>query len=228
MFENMWATVLMRDDLDHSVQQWRAHRLRPNAQPSDANEEQAETHEEADGVAEAVAVTEAPEPNPDGFLHTCIRLPRGHNVALAHVAIVLLDRTLSQFDAHYDEVFLASEQRANMDPQRHGSIASPTPGLDGSRADPQKHVATARSTACLDGLQAQRATEAEETSTRPRRRRGAFHLDPKVLEAKVSNRYEVFQLPDTIKALFDKPQKEKSLGQLGSHGKYISWTHQMV
>ena len=39
MFENIWATVLLREDLDHSVQQWRACRLRPNAQPSTASEQ---------------------------------------------------------------------------------------------------------------------------------------------------------------------------------------------
>ena len=80
MFENMWAIVLLRDDFDHSVQQWRAHRLRSIAQRSVANEQQDETHEEADGVAEAVDATEAPEPNLDGFLHMCIRLPRGFDV----------------------------------------------------------------------------------------------------------------------------------------------------
>ena len=74
---------------------------------------------------------------------------------------------------------------------------------------PHVRAATASSTACPDGLAAQQAFEAEEKATRPRRRRGAFHVDPKVLEAKVSKRYELFQLPDTIKALFDKPQKEK-------------------
>ena len=177
--------------------------------PSVANEEQDETNEEADGMADAVEATEAAEPNPDGFLHTCIRLPRGHDVALAHAEIVLLDRTLSLFDAHYDEVLLASEQRANRDPQRHDVIASPTTGLDGSQADPLNHVATASPTACLDGLQVQQILEAEETSTRPRRRRGAFHLDPKVLEAKVSKRYEVFQLPDAIKVFPTSPRKKR-------------------
>ena len=163
--------------------------MRPNAQPSAANEEQDGPNDEDDGTAEDVELTEASEPNPDGFLHNCIRLPRGHDVALAHAEIVLLDRTLSQFDAHYDEVFLASAQEASTPPHRHVATASPT--------------------ACLDGLQAQQAVEAEERATLPRRRRGAFHVDPKVLEAKVSKRYELFQLPDTIKALFDKPQKER-------------------
>ena len=169
-------------------------------------------------MAEAVDVTEAPEPNPDGCLQTCIRLPRGHAVALAHAEIVLLDRTLSQFDAHDDGVFLASELRANMVPKHYVSTSSSTACLVGSQADPQKHVATTSPTACLDGLQVQQAPEAEETSTCRRCRRGAFHLDPKVLEAEVSNRYELFQLPDTIKALFDKPHKEKHWSSFGSHG----------
>ena len=75
--------------------------------------------------------------------------------------------------------------------------------------------------ACPDGVPAQQALEAEEKATRPRCRRGAFHVDPKVLEAKVSKRYELFQLPDTIKALFDKPQKEKVWHSLAGMAKYI-------
>ena len=39
-----------------------------------------------------------------------MRLPKGHLVALAHAEEVLLDRTLAQFDAHYDERFLLDEQ----------------------------------------------------------------------------------------------------------------------
>ena len=168
MFDNMWATVLMREDLDHSVQQWRVHRLRSDAQRSPAREEPDVSSEEDDAMAENVGPAEASEPNPDGFMHNCTRLPRGHDVALAHAEIVLLDRTLSQFDAHYDEVCLASEQERSTDPQRHAATASPK--------------------ACPDGLQTQRALGAEEMLTRPRRRRGAFRVDPKVLEAKVSKK----------------------------------------
>ena len=38
------------------------------------------------------------------------RLPKGHLVALAHAEEVLLDRTLAQLDAHYDECFMRVEQ----------------------------------------------------------------------------------------------------------------------
>ena len=48
-----------------------------------------------------------------------------------------------------------------------------------------------------------------EKATRPRRRRGAFHLDPKVLEARVAKRHEIFQLPDSVKTLFGNPRHEK-------------------
>ena len=82
--------------------------MRPNAQLNDAIEGEYETHEEADGLTEVVGATEATEPNLDGFMHTCIRLPRGHDAVLAHAEIVLWGHTLSQFGAHHDEVFLAS------------------------------------------------------------------------------------------------------------------------
>ena len=108
MFDNMWATVLMREDLDHSVQQWRAHRLRSDALRSPAKEEPDVPSEEDEAMAENVVLAEASEPNPDGFMRNCTRLLRGHDVALAHTEIVMLDRALSQFDARCDAVFLAS------------------------------------------------------------------------------------------------------------------------
>ena len=71
----------MREDLDQSVQQWRSHRLRSDAQRSGAKEEPDAPSEEDDAVAQNVRLAEASEPNPDGFMHNCIRLPRGHVVA---------------------------------------------------------------------------------------------------------------------------------------------------
>ena len=125
---------------------------------------------------------------------------------------MLLDRTLSQFDAHDDAVFLVAEQGSKTDPHMHASSSSPTACLDGARASP---------TSLLAGLQVQQATEAEQTSTRPRRRRGAFHLDPKALEAKVSERYAVFQLPVSTKALFPKPLNARNWLSLAAMAKYI-------
>ena len=132
-------------------------------------------------------------------MHACTRLPRGHDLALAHAELVLLDRTLSQFDAHYDEVCLASEQVRV--------------------AESKKHLSTASSTASLEGPQSERAFEDTESTMRPRRRRGAFRLDPKVLEAKLSKRYEIFQLPEAVKVLFDRPQQDKSWTSLAALAK---------
>ena len=38
LFDNIWEAVLMRDDLDHAVQQWSGHRLRTSARISPGNE----------------------------------------------------------------------------------------------------------------------------------------------------------------------------------------------
>ena len=67
----------------------------------------------------------------------------------------------------------------------------------------------------------QQAIEAESTSTRPRRRRGAFRLEPTSLEANVSNTYEVFQLFDTITVAFDEPQTERDWLSLAAMAKLI-------
>ena len=145
--------------------------------------------------------TETSAPHPDRFVHCCSRLPRGHDVALAHAELVLLGRTLSQFDARYDEVFLATEQVSIAEAKKHLSTTSPTPSVYGP--------------------QSQQALEDTESTMRPRRRRGAFRLDPKVLEAKLSKRYEIFQLPEAVKVLFHRPQQEKDWTSLAALAKYV-------
>ena len=152
-------------------------------------------------AAEDMESTETLGPNPDGFVHCCSRLPRGHDVALAHAELVLLDRALLQFDAHYDKVFLATEQVRIAEAKKHLSTSSPTPSVDGP--------------------QSQQALEDTERTIRPRRRRGAFRLDPKVLEARVSKRYEFFQLPEAVKVLFDRPQQERAWTSLAALAKYV-------
>ena len=46
-------------------------------------------------------------------------------------------------------------------------------------------------------------------------------MDPKVLEAKVSKRYEMFQLPEAVKVLFHRPQQEKDWTSLAALAKYV-------
>ena len=63
-------------------------------------------------------------------------------------------------------------------------------------------------------MQLQQPQGATQKVARPRRRRGAFHLDFKVLEARVSKRYELFHLPESVKALFGNPRHEKEWPRL--------------
>ena len=185
----------MRDDLDHAVHQWRVHRLWASLRISGGNDdEEVPNDQEQIGLAVNEESAEAAGPNPDGFAHHCIRLPRGHAVALAHDELVLLDRTLAHFDEHDDETFLASEQAKSIGQQCDAPIATPT--------------------ACPEGSQLQQSHGVAEKATRPRRRRGAFHLDPKVLEARVAKRYELFQLPESVNTLFGNPRHEKDWSRL--------------
>ena len=101
------------------------------------------------------------------------RLPKGHLVALAHAEKVLLDQTLAQFDAHYDEMFLLEEQER------------------------------IRTEAAAEGA------EPEPGRLLPRRRRNAYRVDPRVLEARLSKRYEEFSLPESVCTLFQQPAREK-------------------
>ena len=63
--------------------------------------------------------------------------------------------------------------------------------------------------------------EPEPGSLLPRRRRNAHHVDRKVLEARVSKRYEVFCLPEVVRTLFTKPAHEKDWEKLGQLARYV-------
>ena len=108
-FDHIWEAVLVRDDLEQSLQDWRAMRLE-----AVANDAQAAAADGDDSDAEAEdaphELQPSEQPQPDNFVRPLTRLPKGHLVALAHAEEVLLDRTLAQFDAHYDELFLVEEQ----------------------------------------------------------------------------------------------------------------------
>ena len=104
------------------------------------------------------------------------RLPKGHLVVLAHAEEVLLDRTLAQFDAHYDQCFLRDEQERI----RAQVVAAVT----------------------------------DAASLRPHRRRNASRVDPRVLEAHISKRYEVFSLPESVCTLFQQPAHENDWERL--------------
>ena len=60
------------------------------------------------------------------------------------------------------------------------------------------------------------AAEAESEPGRllPRRRRNAHRVDPKVLEARLSKRYEVFSLPESVCTLVQQPAHEKDWERL--------------
>ena len=77
----------------------------------------------------------------------------------------MLDRTLAQFDAPYDELFvLEKQQRIRTEVDAAGA-------------------------------------EREPGSLLPRRNRNAYRMDPKVLEARLSERYEVFCLPEAVRCI---------------------------
>ena len=98
------------------------------------------------------------------------------------------------FGKHYGAHFLALEQTTCTATQGDAPTASPT--------------------ACPEGSQLQQTQGATQKAARPRRRRGAFHLDFKVLEARVSKRYELFKLPESVKSLFANPRHEKDWSRL--------------
>ena len=112
LFDQIWEAVLVRDDLEQSLPDWRAMRLEAVAQDAQAA---AADGDDADAEAEDAShdLQSSEQPQPDNFVRPLTRLPQGHLVALAHAEEVLLDRTLAQFDAHYDELFLVEEQQKN-------------------------------------------------------------------------------------------------------------------
>ena len=54
----------------------------------------------------------------------------------------------------------------------------------------------------------------DAASLRPRRRRNASRVDPRVLEALISKRYEVFSLPESVCTFFQQPAREKDWERL--------------
>ena len=157
--------MLVRDGLEQSLQDWRAMRLEAVAQDAQAA---AADGDDADAEAEDASqeLQSSEQPQPDNFVRPLTRLPKGHLVALAHAEEVLLDQTLAQFDAHYDDCFLRDEQQRI-----------------------RTEVAAA-------------GAESESGSLLARRRRNAYRVDPQVLGARLSKRYEVFSLPESVCTLF--------------------------
>ena len=184
LFAQIWEAVLVRDDLGQVLRASRAMRLEGVAQAAhDLAAGGEDTEEDDEDASHGQRPTEHPEP--DHFTQPLKRVPKGHIVALAHAEEVLLDRTLVQFDAHYDELFLLEEQ---------------------------ERFRTAAAAA---------GAEPEPGSLLPRRRRNAHHVDRKVLEARVSKRYEVFCLPEVVRTLFTKPAHEKDWEKLGQLAGYV-------
>ena len=110
LFDQIWEAVLVRDDLDQSLQAWRAMRL--EAVAHDAQEAAADgVDADADDEDTSPELQPTEQPQPDNYTRPLKRLPKGHLMALAHAEEVLLDRTLAQFDAHYDELFLLKDHR---------------------------------------------------------------------------------------------------------------------
>ena len=95
------------------------------------------------------------DPDPDGFVKKSSRLPKGFSIVTAHAETVLLDRTRSLLDAHYDEVFLLRWKTSSK-----------------------------RATADNSGNPAQ-------IDVAPSKRPRACRVDPKVLEARLSQRFEL-------------------------------------
>ena len=81
--------------------------MRLEAVAHDAQEAAADgVDADADDEDASPALQPTEQPQPDNYTRPLKRLPKGHLMALAHAEEVLLDRTLAQFDAHYDELFL--------------------------------------------------------------------------------------------------------------------------
>ena len=130
------------------------------------------------------------EPGPDGFAEPGKRLSKGYAIATAHAETVLLDRTRALLDRHYDDIFHArwlqgqEEKRIRKSEQEGG-----------------------------DDEKDKRAT-ADETEMRRPKRRGAHRVDPKVLEAQTTRRYETFELPLEVIAILQTPQDENKWDNL--------------
>jgi hypothetical protein len=108
LFAQIWEAVLERDDLEQVLRASRAMRLEGVAQAAlDLAASGEDTEEDDEDASHRQRSTE--HTKPDNFTQPLRRLPKGHFVALAHAEEVLLDRTLVQFDAHYDELFLLEE-----------------------------------------------------------------------------------------------------------------------
>jgi len=83
LFDQIWEAVLVRDDLEQSLQDWRAMRLEAVAQDAQAA---AADGDDADAEAEDTSheLQSSEQPQPDNFVRPLTRLPKGHLVALAH------------------------------------------------------------------------------------------------------------------------------------------------
>ena len=103
-----WRLFWCGTTWSNRLQDWRA--MRPEAVAQDA-QAAAANGDDADAEAEDASheLQSSEQPQPDNFVRPLKRLPKGHLVALAHAEEVLLDRTLAQFDAHYEECFLRDE-----------------------------------------------------------------------------------------------------------------------
>ena len=64
-------------------------------------------------------------------------------------------------------------------------------------------------------------TDPQPGNLLPHWRRNAHRVDPKVLEACLSKRYEVFCLPEAVRVLFEEPAAEKDWEKLELLARYI-------
>ena len=70
-------------------------------------------------------------------------------------------------------------------------------------------------------VQEQEPGAALSKARQPPRRRGAHRIDSKVLEARTSQRYEEFTLPDIFKTMFRHPKDETDWNKIEEFGKLV-------
>ena len=198
LYREMLAALDAREPQMQAAAVWLQRRLREaEAAESDDDEvfeegqrEEEEEEDEEEASAEDVGhgseLKAGEHPNPDGFVPSGARLPKGHRIATAHAEAVLLDRVRALMDVHYDEVFTA-EWLAKRTADPVDATAGPAPAA----ADCKK----------------------KGPPTAPHRPK-AYRLDARVLEAHCSQRYETFRLPSRIRELLRRPSDETDWNKL--------------
>ena len=119
LFSEMFRAMLARAGSDAAAEDWRRSTLRRAVRKKQEGEANLDSEDEVLDAADAAPID---EPNPDGFVPVCQRLPKGHAIVTAHAEAVLLDRTRAILDLHYDAVFLAAWMlgHADRDPEADG------------------------------------------------------------------------------------------------------------